>query len=624
MEFAELKKLIIEMKNKLDIIESINLIEKNEKEIKVESKVSQSIGFRYEGRFGDKNYILTIPSSEYTKDKTSYLSFLFGKVFEAPEECRNLSKYLRNSCYEYFDLIKENLGISLDLDLYEIINKIATLNYEKNEARGRIILIPPSLEDSLNFEITFEKKIDLTEERLIRKLVEISKKDLPLVATLKGFLGFGNFKNLERLIDSPNNIYIIDFLGINDYKVSLGKVEKEKEHSIEKLGTLNVKYYFKEEFLFKVFHGLPKLEKKMTSGIKEIIEKEFENISKESSTRLVEIIKEARKQKKGTILIFIEDAFTEKERFSRQAINIRVKREILSLIHNISSIDGALLFNTNGDCCSMGLILDGIVDSKTGNPSRGARYNSALKYIENRRDNRALAVVISEDGMIDFIYTQNKEEKIKKMLRTAETLEKKGEYKKAIYIYTKIVKENPISETLTKLASLEYNLALNLENENQKEAENYYNMASENYRKAENKLGAANSLQSLAYITNNKKRALELFGQSLKLYESLDLKEERANLLLNMGTLEKEEDPEVALELFEKSLKLYRTLDMKEEKANVLSNIGMLEKKRNPEKSLELLEESLELYMELGDQENIDIVKKNIASYRKEVSVPKS
>ena len=70
------------------------------------------------------------------------------------------------------------------------------------------------------------------------------------------------------------------------------------------------------------------------------------------------------------------------------------------MIKNITSIDGAIILDRHGVCHSIGTILDGIANNK-GTSARGARYNSAIRYVENNKK-KCIAVIISEDGMVDL------------------------------------------------------------------------------------------------------------------------------------------------------------------------------------------------------------------------------
>lgn len=76
------------------------------------------------------------------------------------------------------------------------------------------------------------------------------------------------------------------------------------------------------------------------------------------------------------------------------------------VILNISSIDGAIMMDENCISYGVGLIVDGEAIVK-GDVSRGARYNSIYNYIhiKKREDKRYLAIVVSEDGMVDVLHT---------------------------------------------------------------------------------------------------------------------------------------------------------------------------------------------------------------------------
>lgn len=58
------------------------------------------------------------------------------------------------------------------------------------------------------------------------------------------------------------------------------------------------------------------------------------------------------------------------------------------------------MLDLNGTCHGIGLILDGEA-GEGENPSRGARYNSLVRYTRKRPD--CLGIVVSVDGMIDIV-----------------------------------------------------------------------------------------------------------------------------------------------------------------------------------------------------------------------------
>lgn len=70
----------------------------------------------------------------------------------------------------------------------------------------------------------------------------------------------------------------------------------------------------------------------------------------------------------------------------------------------LSSIDGAVLVDPAGTCHAAGVILDGVAVNGKGTRSRGARYNSAIRYVHAApKESECLAVVISEDGTINLV-----------------------------------------------------------------------------------------------------------------------------------------------------------------------------------------------------------------------------
>ena len=68
------------------------------------------------------------------------------------------------------------------------------------------------------------------------------------------------------------------------------------------------------------------------------------------------------------------------------------------------SSDGAVLLDPDATCHAIGVILDGFAAAH-GNPARGSRYNSAVRYKEYSQQRRiaCLVLVRSEDGIVDLL-----------------------------------------------------------------------------------------------------------------------------------------------------------------------------------------------------------------------------
>ena len=101
------------------------------------------------------------------------------------------------------------------------------------------------------------------------------------------------------------------------------------------------------------------------------------------------------------MLVISESAAEEAQRLSVQGTPLVPCALTPELLRNLTPIDGAVILTPKGICHAIGTILDGRATEK-GNPARGARFNSAVRYVESRSA-PCLAVVVSEDGGIDLI-----------------------------------------------------------------------------------------------------------------------------------------------------------------------------------------------------------------------------
>lgn len=139
-------------------------------------------------------------------------------------------------------------------------------------------------------------------------------------------------------------------------------------------------------------------------------ERVFELVFDTKDVKLVvSILNRVIAREKGTILVFHRNAKDEAERLQNRGCltNVKITHENLSLVDDMIAIDGALLFDLDCSCHAIGMILDGKVrDGMQGDRNRGARYNSACTYVDSS-EGRAIAIVISEDGGIDFFPKDN-------------------------------------------------------------------------------------------------------------------------------------------------------------------------------------------------------------------------
>ena len=129
------------------------------------------------------------------------------------------------------------------------------------------------------------------------------------------------------------------------------------------------------------------------------------DVDRATANLLVKAVEAAVQQRHGTMLVITPEAEQETQRLAAQSTVIEPVIASQSIISHLSSVDGAILISPEGVIYSFGVILDGQA-SKNGNPARGARYNSAIRYVdEMSRKVNCLALIVSEDGYVDLYST---------------------------------------------------------------------------------------------------------------------------------------------------------------------------------------------------------------------------
>jgi hypothetical protein len=262
---------------------------------------------------------------------------------------------------------------------YEACDKISALKYEQAEGRGRLILAPKDLE-GLRTRIGFKDSVALEKHRRVRKLLELTATGGALHTDSKGVFGLveGDVSS-----DAEETVFEVVFLGHYHW---------ELRHN--------------GELLMGVKFGQPYLPKLVgyESKLKQDLLRIFAGISSDATELLMSLVKQAERERHGTLMVISAEASTESDRLKNQATPIEPCMLTPELLEHLTGIDGAVLVDTNGYCHGIGVILDGQA-STHGDPGRGARFNSAIRYVESatERGVPTLAVVVSEDGGVDVI-----------------------------------------------------------------------------------------------------------------------------------------------------------------------------------------------------------------------------
>lgn len=269
-------------------------------------------------------------------------------------------------------------------NLLTFANSIAAERYEGGESKGRLIIAPREHQD-ISVEIKLKLPISTNNYRGIRKLLEVSSNELALLCDTRKIWGLGT--PLDTYNSSLENLFEIQFA---------------EHHTWELVHAENV--------MLRVEHRRPRLPKKRfdLELFYDHVYRLF-NVDEDTAILLSKAVGAAVEQRHGTMLIITPEAQIETTRLKAQSTAIESRIISKKIISHISSVDGAILISPDGIIHSFGVILDGEA-SENGNPARGARFNSAIRYVDKNKNHNinCLALIVSEDGYVDLYPTLRK------------------------------------------------------------------------------------------------------------------------------------------------------------------------------------------------------------------------
>ena len=275
---------------------------------------------------------------------------------------------------------------------------ISSLKYEQAVGMGRMVVARKD-HDALRPRVSFGSAMKLDDFRGARKMLELASRGAALHTNSKDVFGL---VDCLRYDPKREDLFEVNFLGHHHWELL---------HAGEIL--MRVKYgqpYLpnRSEYETKLLRDLPRI---------------FPGIAREKIGLLVSLVRAAEKEKHGTMLVFHDRAAEEAHRLKAQGTPINCLPLTPELVPHLTPIDGAAIIDPAGCCHAIGVILDGMA-SAVGDPSRGARYNSALRYVSSSPAG-CLVVVISEDGGVDLVPNLRpavRRSTIEKAVRELETL----------------------------------------------------------------------------------------------------------------------------------------------------------------------------------------------------------
>jgi len=339
------------------------------------------------------------PDRYYTNGRPLATSLVEGALFRFNEECvkslnepepgagllfrpRETDELLRAAGKSLLDTPVQALGADPAVAvLFYTLNTISSLRYEGGAGVGRMLLARrghPNLEEV--FALTCPT--EMSDYRAVRKLLEMASADVHLLADGEKVYALG--RQVGHYDASREDLFVIHFVTHYTW---------EFEHA--------------GQVLMRARYGLPTLPRPRLNRarFKRDLKRTFDMINPEKGRRLWDVVIEASKQPKGTLLVITTEALAEADRLKLQCTLIEPVPITPLITQLITAIDGAVLLDPDGYCYSIGVILDGKA-SGHGTSTRGARYNSAVRYVESS-PYPCLVVVVSEDGMVDVLTKEN-------------------------------------------------------------------------------------------------------------------------------------------------------------------------------------------------------------------------
>lgn len=260
---------------------------------------------------------------------------------------------------------------------YEYCNLIASLRYEGGIAIGRLVIARPA-HPAVTPAFEFASPVPMNESKWARKVLEMASDDLCVLSDGIVMTGLGRLNGSYD--PAAEDLFVVEFHGPHVWDLT--------HHG---------------QVLMRVAFGIagmprPRLDK---AWFCQNYLRVFRATAPEDANAVWRVVEGAMEQKHGAMVVVSEEAADEAARLSAQAMPIKPIPLDAAATRRASSIDGTILLDAHGSCHAIGVILDGMATDEC-TPSRGSRYNSAVRYVGTATQ-KALAVVVSEDGDVDVL-----------------------------------------------------------------------------------------------------------------------------------------------------------------------------------------------------------------------------
>ena len=255
-------------------------------------------------------------------------------------------------------------------DLFSALNAVASLTYERAGAKGNLTVTSrENLEKWLT--VKFKKPVRIRESRTMRKLLQLSDNTMSVLADPVHAYGLGPSKTAPDIVE-------VSITGHAKWEASVNG----------------------DKFV-RVAYGKATIPKQRID-VEELEDLAERTVCATNTKRIREIFEAAQESGHGTIIVVSKDPVAETTRLSGEGMPIEPDYLEPGQVVRLASVDGAVILGPDGRCHAFGVILDGTAN-ESGDRARGARFNSAVRYLSMEETPSSMIIVISDDGTVDLL-----------------------------------------------------------------------------------------------------------------------------------------------------------------------------------------------------------------------------
>ncbi|HVT07748.1 MAG TPA: DNA integrity scanning protein DisA nucleotide-binding domain protein [Polyangia bacterium] len=256
-------------------------------------------------------------------------------------------------------------------DLFVSLDRVSMQRHERAEGRGTIVFLTREYLSAWA-PVFLEESVPLGRTQWVRKLLEVCHGEMCLAS------GGRSVDALVARSELGPGTLVVEFQAQHRWTLSADKrLLMRVENGIPTFPT----------------YGLPR--ERFESAFRRVFPSYGENVDPVWQT-----VSGMLSADHGALIVISADAESEAKKLATQGTPIapRLLRKAESM--SVARVDGAILIDPQGLCHAFGVVLDGSA-SDAGTPARGARFNSAIRYVVGSP--QRLAVVRSEDGQVDLL-----------------------------------------------------------------------------------------------------------------------------------------------------------------------------------------------------------------------------